>query len=96
MWLTIITFIVNTISQLGPVIAAAEPIIDAIVTEIQNLINAGQPVPAALYVSLAAAQQTEINARAAVAGAYAMLQGIPAPAMSEPASQTLLAKLKKS
>jgi hypothetical protein len=96
MWLTIITFIINTISQLGPIIAAAEPIIEQIWAEIQNLINSGQPVPASMYAQLASAQQAQINAKASIAGAYAMLQGIPPAVMAEPAHKALLAQLKKT
>lgn len=67
-WLAIITFIENTIT-------AIEPIIAAIIAEIQSLINGGSPVPASLYATLAAAQAHH-------AGAYAMLESVPATQLS--------------
>lgn len=79
-WLAVVTFIIDTITKL-------EPLIAQIIAEIEKLIAGGQPVPAALSNQLYSLQRQQLEA-------YSQYTNLPPLVMKM--HQTLLATLKKS
>jgi hypothetical protein len=79
-WLSIVTFIISAITSL-------EPIIQQIIKEIEALIAAGQPVPAALSNQLYSMQRQQQEA-------YAQYSSLPPLVMQQ--HKALLAQLKKT